>query len=424
MAKLYNLARMTTATVGTGTITLGSAVSGFLSFAGAGVSDGDTITYAIKDGSNSELGRGVYTSSGTTLTRNVIKSTNSNTAISLSGTAQVAISPAAEDFPGVGTSTPFLSHASPVQIGLSASVASNLLTVALKGNDGSDATSSRPIMIPFRDSTIANGGVTWVNVTSSLSISTNATGATLGTSNSVPFRLWVVAFNNSGTVVLALWQAVTGGASPTAIASLNPFGVASSTAISGSATAAATFYTPNGTTVTSKSYCVLGYVEYGSGLATAGTYASAPTKIQLLTDGVAMPSQVVQTRFSASNSVTTTTSSSFVATNSTTSITPTSAANVVFVQFSGSLSTANAGNLGQAQIHRGGTAIGPLATVYSASSTLEAVTMASGCTIDAPQSTSSTTYDVRIRTVLGGTNTSYPPNSGYYATLIASEIMT
>lgn len=96
MAKLYNLARMTTATTGTGTITLGSAVSGYLSFADAGVSDADVVDYAIKDGSNSEIGTGTYTASGTTLTRTVTKSTNSNSAISLSGTAEVFISPRAE----------------------------------------------------------------------------------------------------------------------------------------------------------------------------------------------------------------------------------------------------------------------------------------------------------------------------------------
>jgi hypothetical protein len=96
MAKLYNLARMTTATTGTGTITLGSAVSGYLTFALTGVANGDVVDYAIKDGSNSEHGTGTYTSSGTTLTRTVTKSTNSNAAISLSGTAEVFISPRAE----------------------------------------------------------------------------------------------------------------------------------------------------------------------------------------------------------------------------------------------------------------------------------------------------------------------------------------
>lgn len=96
MAKLFNLARMSTTTTGTGTITLGSAVSGYLTFALAGVANGDVVDYAIKDGSNSEHGTGTYTSSGTTLTRTVTKSTNANAAISLSGTAEVFISPRAE----------------------------------------------------------------------------------------------------------------------------------------------------------------------------------------------------------------------------------------------------------------------------------------------------------------------------------------
>jgi hypothetical protein len=97
MPKLYNLARMTTATTGTGTITLGSAVSGYLTFALAGISTGEIVSYGIKDGANSEIGTGTYTSAGTTLTRSVTKSTNSNNAISLSGTAEVFITPRAED---------------------------------------------------------------------------------------------------------------------------------------------------------------------------------------------------------------------------------------------------------------------------------------------------------------------------------------
>jgi hypothetical protein len=97
MAILYNLARMTTATTGTGTITLGAAVSGYLTFALAGASNGDVVSYAIKDGVNSEIGTGTYNASGTTLSRTVTKSTNANAAIALSGTAEVFITPRAED---------------------------------------------------------------------------------------------------------------------------------------------------------------------------------------------------------------------------------------------------------------------------------------------------------------------------------------
>jgi hypothetical protein len=99
VVKKYNLARMSTATTGTGnTITLGSAVSGFLSFSAAGVSDGETVRYGIKDGANSEVGDAVYTASGTTLVRTVDKSTNSNANINLSGSAEVLITASAKDF--------------------------------------------------------------------------------------------------------------------------------------------------------------------------------------------------------------------------------------------------------------------------------------------------------------------------------------
>lgn len=89
MAKFVNLAKMTTTTTGTGTITLGSAVLGFNTFANAGVANGDVVAYGIEDSSGREYGYGTYSSSGPTLTRNVTSSTNSNSALNLSGTALV-----------------------------------------------------------------------------------------------------------------------------------------------------------------------------------------------------------------------------------------------------------------------------------------------------------------------------------------------
>ena len=90
---------MTTATTGTGTITLGSASSGFQTFADAGVADGDTIRYVIEDGTSWEIGSGVYTASGTTLTRSVLESSNSDAALNLSGSATVFVTAVAEDIP-------------------------------------------------------------------------------------------------------------------------------------------------------------------------------------------------------------------------------------------------------------------------------------------------------------------------------------
>lgn len=105
MAEIFDLARMSTATVGAGTITLGAAISGYLSFAGAGVPDGAKVVYGIKDGANSEAGYGTYTAAGTTLSRDkILVSTNGGAAIVLSGAAEVYVAFAAESLPQPSTS--------------------------------------------------------------------------------------------------------------------------------------------------------------------------------------------------------------------------------------------------------------------------------------------------------------------------------
>jgi hypothetical protein len=109
MNGLYNLARVFTPTTGTGPITLGSAVAGYLTFDQADAPDGATVSYGIFDGPNSEAGWGVYDAGAGTLTRNVYRSTGAaNTGlISLSGDAQVFITALAEDFASL-VATPYL----------------------------------------------------------------------------------------------------------------------------------------------------------------------------------------------------------------------------------------------------------------------------------------------------------------------------
>ena len=97
MAKLFNRAKMTTSTTGSGTVTLSSAANGFQSFADAGVSDGDVIQYVIEEGSAWEIGTGTYSAAGTSLTRTPSESSNSGSAITLGGTAKVSITTVAAD---------------------------------------------------------------------------------------------------------------------------------------------------------------------------------------------------------------------------------------------------------------------------------------------------------------------------------------
>ena len=97
MVVLVNRAKMGTATTGTGTITLGSAETGYQSFADAGVTNGQVVRYVIEDGSDWEIGSGTYTASGTTLSRTVSESSNADAALNLTGSAVVYVSAAAED---------------------------------------------------------------------------------------------------------------------------------------------------------------------------------------------------------------------------------------------------------------------------------------------------------------------------------------
>lgn len=98
MATLANLVQVETSTTGTGTLTLGAAVPGYLTFAQAGVPNGATVSYAILNNSQSEVGRGVYNSGAGTLTRGVLASTNSNALINISGRAVVIVTALAQDF--------------------------------------------------------------------------------------------------------------------------------------------------------------------------------------------------------------------------------------------------------------------------------------------------------------------------------------
>jgi hypothetical protein len=93
MPRIHNRAKMSvTGTPGTGAATLNAAVSGFQTFATAGIQDGDLVDYTIEDGSNFECGVGQYASSGTSLTRlKITDSSNSGSAISATSAAIVYV---------------------------------------------------------------------------------------------------------------------------------------------------------------------------------------------------------------------------------------------------------------------------------------------------------------------------------------------
>ena len=87
---------MSTPTTGGGTLTLGSAETGFQSFAAAGVANTNVVRYVLEEGSAWEIGTGTYTASGTTLTRTLIQS-STGFLLNLTGQGVVFLTAVASD---------------------------------------------------------------------------------------------------------------------------------------------------------------------------------------------------------------------------------------------------------------------------------------------------------------------------------------
>lgn len=158
-------------------------------------------------------------------------------------------------------------------------------TIALKTDAWTDPTATDPIRIAFRSATAWTGDYTIVSITSATSITIPST-ATMWASNAVPFRLWLVWFNDWGT--FRLW--IVNTQTTSGIFSLSDDLLVSSTTIGTGSDSAWVFY--SGTWVTAKAYRILGYLDYT--LTTAGTRDTAPSKIQLFWPWVKKPWDILQ----------------------------------------------------------------------------------------------------------------------------------
>jgi hypothetical protein len=261
---------------------------------------------------------------------------------------------------------------------IGASVSGGALTVSLLGQNGSTPSASNPCIISFRSATAATGNYTYVQVTAATTFSTATSGSTFGASNSTAFRLWIEAFNNAGTVVLGVSRQSTS----TQIFPLNEGAVQSSTACNscGTATSAGVFYST--AAQTSEAIRILGYLEWGSGLATAGTFASGPTTIQLFGPGVKKPGDIMQTVQSTS------------ATTTTVAISPTAAPNLVKVAVTATMNLSTSGSNSSAQITRNASGIGRSQPAGNSGTSATTVMPVALTFIDAPATTSSTTYGI------------------------------
>lgn len=279
-----------------------------------------------------------------------------------------------------------------------ASVASNALTLAIKTLAGNDPSSTDPVDFFFRSS-VTSGGYVRRRVTSALQIQVPS-GASIGTPSGQGFAFYVEAIDNGGTVELAAFNPVVGGATPTSIICPVEGQLISTTAIAGATSGGVHYSSAARTNIAFRTLARVSYVS----LATAGTWASAPANIDLIKPWSKKPGDIVQARVkSAGTNFSTTTTGSFQATNLSDTISPTSPASLVRVRVTSSLGMTGLQTISSG-IFRGSTQLnaGPTNFLNTSATVFNFNTGVAIEALDAPGVAAPVTYTQKIN-ISGGT---------------------
>lgn len=295
---------------------------------------------------------------------------------------------------------------------LTATVSGNALTITLlAANTNTSPSSGSPVIIPFQGSAATSGLPSTIIVTSALSMIVAASDNIGSLSGNVPFRFWVVAFNNGGAPFLGVINCVQATSSPIGV-TIFPIDTTTnknSLQVSSSGTASGVYYT-TGTALTNCPISVLGYVEYGSGLVTAGTYNNPPTAVRVFNPGMKLPGdtlQMVQTFTGALGTTTASYSSADAIPTSSNgaqfmsqSITPTSSANILVGMAEANISINSPGPIAASILRDSAATAMAAAMGFIASSGQNSTLRVSFAT--SSLSTAATTFKVNLGAVAGG----------------------
>lgn len=302
---------------------------------------------------------------------------------------------------------------------LNATVAANALTFAIKTAAGNDPSATDPIYVTFRSSTLTSGAIVTRAITSALSV-TVPSGQALGTINATASRIWVDFIDNAGTVELAVKQnAVFASSVISRIGAIDETSLISTTAIAAAPSADVWYST---TARTNVAHRIAGYCEFSGGQATAGTWATAPSKVQVASSTIKRPGDVLQTAF-ASTSTSTGNSTTTLADTTLTSTITTGVATVVAGDFTiADISNAAAATGTKLASLRGSTTLFTH-TINIGQPTSGTYVSASATLYDFPNAAGSTTYKVQFARS-GGSGTVTVQSSAATSTMRLVEYMT
>lgn len=158
-------------------------------------------------------------------------------------------------------------------LSITASVATNALTIAVKTKAGADAGASTPATISFRSATAASGAFVTRSITGALSMVVSS-GSTLGHVSAQPQFIFVYAIDNAGTVELAVTGTRVGEGSLQSTTAEGGAGAADSKTVLYSTTAR-----------TNVAVRLIGRIKTTE--AAAGTWATTPSEVSTVPLGTA-----------------------------------------------------------------------------------------------------------------------------------------
>lgn len=260
----------TTATTGTGTLTLGGAVSGYQSFAVVG--NGNACFYAIVNGSAWEVGVGTYSTTGPSLARTtVLSNASGNTSpITLVGSSSVFLTYPAEKSVNLDAS----GNVSPLGTITSGTWNGSTIGVAYGGTGVTSSSGASSVVL--RD---ANQNITFNNYTAGAMATTAAGGTTVLTVSSGRTQILV----GSTTQTFQLPNATTVGLGQSYIFVNNSSGLLTVKDNAGTTVE----------TVPSGGVTQLGALSIATSAGTWGAYSFIPAAVDWGTNSLALSTTVI-----------------------------------------------------------------------------------------------------------------------------------
>jgi hypothetical protein len=234
------------------------------------------VTSAIQTQLDAKVAKSTYSAKGS-----ILAATAASTPADLVvGTDGQVLTADAASTPGVKWATPSAAPSSSYEItnlGLATSVAASALTIALKQADGSSdpSTGASAVKVGMRSSTLTSGLYNQRSATAATSLVISS-GSTLGQTSAVASTIYVYLIDNAGTLELAASTAI-----------FNENQVISTTAEGGAGAADSGSVMYSTTARSSVPFRLVGKIVNTQ--ATAGTWASAGTSLQVGDYGTLIP---------------------------------------------------------------------------------------------------------------------------------------